>query len=377
MVIALICDDSLNGLGIARSLQHAGAQLVVVARPESVLGNSKLVDRVLEISDLDAAPEAIEDFLRESSPSRVVPFPGSDRMLSTLASLAEEYPHMSFPDDPLDVSRFSSKVEQHRAADQAGLTTPNWSHFQPGEPPIFSHLPAVVRPADRSERPDVRAPLKVEFCRTQAELSSSVEKLSAAGFSSIVTSEVEGEEQNLFTYGGYAFQGDVKAEFVGRKLWHTYPTRVAAVAESVDDQAVRDYGRSFMKQTGLSGLFQVEVKRDERDGELYLIEMNQRNWLWGELASTCGVNLPKAKLWEEGADCKLERPSDQQTGPQTDGIFVNEYGVLSNIWGYRSMAPLMFVMRSVFSSKQMNFALLRRRDLGPMISGVRSVGRGR
>lgn len=36
------------------------------------------------------------------------------------------------------------------------------------------------------------------------------------------------------------------------------------------------------------------MKRDDRDGRDYLIEVNPRSWLWVALATSCGVNLPHA-----------------------------------------------------------------------------------
>jgi len=157
--------------------------------------------------------------------------------------------------------------------------------------------------------------------------------------------------------------------FVGRKLWYTYPSRVAAVAETTHDPAVAAEGEKFVRAAGVSGLFQVELKRSDRDGRLYLIEMNQRNWLWGELASACGANLPLIKFdIESGSEV-----GDDALSPMSSGIFVNEYGVLTNIWGYKSLRPLWFVARAVVSRANVSFALLRRDDLGPARSAIGSL----
>ena len=38
----------------------------------------------------------------------------------------------------------------------------------------------------------------------------------------------------------------------------------------------------------------MEVKRDPRDGRDHLIEVNPRSWLWIDLATRCGVDIPLA-----------------------------------------------------------------------------------
>ena len=51
------------------------------------------------------------------------------------------------------------------------------------------------------------------------------------------------------------------------------------------------------------------MKRDDRDGRDYLIEVNPRSWLWVGLATSCGVNLPYA-CWLDA----VGRPRTWPTG---------------------------------------------------------------
>lgn len=147
---SLICDDSINGLGIARSLSTAPCTVAALARPDSVLSASRWVDKVIPIGSLEDAKEAISEFLRHVYPEYVVPFPGSDRMLLALAEVAPAHSNLSFPDEPERVRAFASKVTQYELADEAGVRAPEWSHYKAGDtlsPP--SSFPLVVRPANR------------------------------------------------------------------------------------------------------------------------------------------------------------------------------------------------------------------------------------
>jgi len=374
--LALVCDDSINGLGIVRSLATEPAiEIVALARQGSITSASQLVSRVLHYEDPDHAATALSLFLAEVAPRKVVPFPGSDRMLLTLSAASTEHANLIFLDSPEEVSNLFSKVNQYEIADSIGLATPPWYHHRPGDTPRpFDNVVKAVRPADRLEQVGVRSPIKMAKCDTKSSLDDSLALLSNAGFSSLVSDFVDGPETNLFTYGGYVRRGEVVADFVGRKLWHTYPTRVAAVAESTQDREVQEQGRRFVEAVGLSGLFQVELKRSSNDGELYLIEMNQRNWLWGQLATACGSNLPVAKY-----KCEAENVYPSADADRRHGVYINEYGVISNIWGYKTLRPLLFAARTLVSRRKTTMALFSRRDVRPVWSAIRSAlpsGRG-
>ena len=54
-------------------------------------------------------------------------------------------------------------------------------------------------------------------------------------------------------------------------------------------------GKRFLESIGYRGIGSAEFKRDERDGELKLIELNPRYWQQAALAERCGVNFPLAQ----------------------------------------------------------------------------------
>ena len=53
-----------------------------------------------------------------------------------------------------------------------------------------------------------------------------------------------------------------------------------------------EIGTRFLKAIDYYGLSELEIKKDCRDGEFKLIEMNARTWLWHSLAIRCGVDFP-------------------------------------------------------------------------------------
>ena len=66
----------------------------------------------------------------------------------------------------------------------------------------------------------------------------------------------------------------------------------AALAESIDNPEVAGLGLQYCLGVGFRGVAMVEFKKDDRDGEFKLIELNPRLWSHTNLAIDCGADLP-------------------------------------------------------------------------------------
>ena len=63
-------------------------------------------------------------------------------------------------------------------------------------------------------------------------------------------------------------------------------------AESVALEEVGGIGRSIFDRVGYRGMGHVDLKRDARDGRLYLFELNPRFSVWTGLDIACGIDFP-------------------------------------------------------------------------------------
>jgi predicted ATP-grasp superfamily ATP-dependent carboligase len=63
-------------------------------------------------------------------------------------------------------------------------------------------------------------------------------------------------------------------------------------AESMFIPELEKYGSLLLNEIGYYGLSEVEFKKDPRDGQYKLLEINARTWLWHSLAIRCGVDFP-------------------------------------------------------------------------------------
>jgi predicted ATP-grasp superfamily ATP-dependent carboligase len=106
---------------------------------------------------------------------------------------------------------------------------------------------------------------------------------------------IPGGDDELYSLGSYlAADGEPLGIFSGRKLRQTPPgVGTCRVGEAVWVEEVVDQGLKLLRELEFHGLSQVEFKRDPRNGEFKLMEVNPRLWQWHSLAAACGVDLPR------------------------------------------------------------------------------------
>lgn len=87
--------------------------------------------------------------------------------------------------------------------------------------------------------------------------------------------------------------GVCKRIFMHRRI-REYPASggVSCCAESFYDAKLKDHGIRLLDSLGWHGLAMVEFRRDERDGEFKLMEINPRFWGSLDLAIAAGVDFP-------------------------------------------------------------------------------------
>jgi len=106
---------------------------------------------------------------------------------------------------------------------------------------------------------------------------------------------VPGDDSNLWSFHGVADEnGMLLAWFVGRKL-RTFPslTGMSTYLELAHDDEIARVGHYTVSQLKLKGAFKIDIKKDERDGKGYLLEINARYNLWHHMAARNGLNLPQ------------------------------------------------------------------------------------
>jgi predicted ATP-grasp superfamily ATP-dependent carboligase len=129
---------------------------------------------------------------------------------------------------------------------------------------------------------------------TRSDLLSWYDRLATVDPRLIVQTMVIGPDENHIEYHGFIDrEGEIRAEFVGRKL-RLAPAHYGSgsYVESIHAEDALQVGRSVLRGIGYQGMANLDLKRDQRDGRLYLFEINPRFSVWTALDVACGVDFP-------------------------------------------------------------------------------------
>jgi len=114
----------------------------------------------------------------------------------------------------------------------------------------------------------------------------------------IVQELVPGGGESQFSYAALCKDGLPLASIVARRT-RQYPMdfgQFSTYVETVDEPQVIEPSVRLLKALRFTGLVEVEFKKDPRDGQCKVIDVNPRVWGWHTLSRRCGVDFPHL-LW--------------------------------------------------------------------------------
>ena len=290
-----------NGLAIIRGLGAKGIQSVALSSHRAAFGFKSRHSVAALCPDPQQEPQRLVEFLCDLGAclsQRGVLFLTDDTYLSVVSKnqpLLEK--HFDFPFSPWSTLHLlMDKKRQIETAMSLGIAVPRTifvSELQSGE------LEAAL---DEMEYPAI---LKGQFGKAFStsvgrqvlvvqSAREAIEKLEKTiECDSILQEIIPGRDDCLYTVGSYlASDGTPVGVFTGRKLRQRprdFGTSRAAEALFLPELA--QCAIRLLRSFGYHGVSQVEFKKDPRNGQYKLIEINARYWMWHSLATACGVNL--------------------------------------------------------------------------------------
>lgn len=293
-----------TGVGVIRSLGREGIPVVGLDSNPVMPGfNSRYCKAILS-PDPVHQPEALLNFLMKEGKRLGKPailMPASDAYVMFISRYREELcKHFLFvlpPDTVLDA--LVNKRCQYGLAEKIGIPLAKTTY-----PELLAEVnqikndleyPVFIKPYLGHLWREVYGSAHKGFKVNSAqELVRRYEEIFGFGMQAMVQSVIEGPDSNLYEVSFYiGKRGDMQAVFTHRKI-HQYPPHfgVCTCAESVFYPELADLGLKLMHGFGYRGVSSTEFKRDDRDGQLKLIELNPRFAQQNILAADCGVNFP-------------------------------------------------------------------------------------
>jgi predicted ATP-grasp superfamily ATP-dependent carboligase len=275
--------DCITGLQTARLLRARGVPVHGVAsNARHFAARTNACQSVVEAST--SGPELIPALLELAGrlDTRAVLYPCTDPSVLTISAqrrkLESDY-FVALPEHNI-VEMLMSKPSMVRHASEQGYRVPAsldlFSRADLEQALDTLRFPCVLKPALKDARWFANTRSKAFRVESKEELRARYEECASFSRHLVVQEWIEGPESALFSCNCYfGSNGEPLVSFVARKI-RQWPPETGTSAFGIECRAdeVRSETLRLFRGVGFHGLGYVEMKRDSRTGEYFLIEPN-------------------------------------------------------------------------------------------------------
>jgi len=297
---AIVIGGDYRGLGIVRSLGRHGIPVWVLYDEHRLAGRSRYAKERAVWPD--GSDEMHTRYLQYLCATYHLEgwalFPTADETAAYVARQhAELAEYFTLTTAPWEQLRWAyDKRLSNELADSLGISHPHtWRPADRAEVATLDVIfPAILKPAYKTTLNQFTM-AKAWPVNSEAELIEKYDE--ACTFTepeSIMVQEIiPGGGETQLSFAALADCGQVIASITARRT-RQYPMdfgRASTFVETVEDDEVAEEGRRLIAAAHLTGLVEVEFKRDPRSGRLQLLDINPRIWGWHTLGERAGVDF--------------------------------------------------------------------------------------
>lgn len=297
---AIVVGSGIGALGAIRLLARARIPSYSLHVKPAAEARSRWFRTLPGVTEtLASAPLAT--LLERTSLTRGVLIPCSDALVGEIAelpaALAQRFPSSVSP--PAVVTQLTNKAKFAQLLARVGVPRPltlvlkDALELKQLNGVAFEQL--FLKPEDSTSFMS-RYGVKGVRVRTLADARTQFERVHADQQPVVVQEYVPGPASNHYLIDGFAAAGgEIRALFARRRL-RMHPADfgdsscMVSVPLSEVEAAVAAL-RQILSAIGYRGIFSAEFKRDSRDGQFKILEVNARVWIYVEFAGRCGVDV--------------------------------------------------------------------------------------
>ena len=299
-----------TGLAVARSLGRSGVHVVAVGHHPCWASASKYVSEFLICPHPVTEEAAFCEFLLRrlgGRPFKPVLMVTADEFLVAIsrnrALLADSF-LIGIPEERL-LERIVDKYTQTRLAEGCGVATP--ATYCPGadddvdELSARLHFPVIVKGRYVAQwRRILGTAAKAFVAKDARDLAHVLGRVWSLGVEPIVQEVISGPDANHYKVCVYvAPDGQLRLCFGLQKIRQNPPRLgVGSAVRSLAWPQLLATGRALFEGLKYTGVGSAELKLDDRDGRLKLIEINPRYWQQSWLATRCRMDFPVTEYRE-------------------------------------------------------------------------------
>jgi D-aspartate ligase len=299
----VVLGGDYQGLGIVRSLGRRGIPVWVVDDELSVARFSRYTTRFLRVSDLRHERSIIETVLETGSRFGLegwLLYATRDEIVAALSRAQGQLrSFFRVPTPPWETVQYADdKRLTYQLAARLEIPTPRT--WYPTSRAELDEIDAdgaalVVKPAIK-EHFIYATKVKGWFARDHRQLRDRFRQAATIlpKGEVMVQEFIPGDGAHQFSFCAFFKDGrSVGRMTVCRRRQRPSDLgRSSTFVETMDVPGIDEYSEQFLRQIDYYGLVELEYKRDERDGQYKLLDVNARTWGYHSIGPRAGVDFP-------------------------------------------------------------------------------------
>jgi D-aspartate ligase len=321
---AVVIGGDYQGLGIARSLGRRGIQVCIVDDELSIARASRYTDRTIRVPDLREEGPTLDALAMARARFGLdgwVLYPTRDETVAILAKNRRDLADRFRVPTPgwSTVWPCWDKRETYRLAEQLAIPAPRT--WVPRDEADLAEIdvdgPLVIKPAIKEHffyqtgakawRADTRQRLTDAF-RQAVEIDGPGQIL--------VQEMIPGGGKEQYSYCAFVKEGRAVASMTVRRR-RQHPSdfgRASTFVETLELPELVRPSLRFLAAIDFYGLVEIEYKRDPRDGQCKLLDVNARTWGYHSLGPAAGVDFPYLLFRDQVGDTAPSAPVTARPG---------------------------------------------------------------
>jgi len=298
---AVMIGGGPTALPVTQSLGRLGIATHALGGREDPVRDSRYCCSYAELEEGPGFQQAALESLSCSDESGVI-MPASDDAVELVArnrKILEDAGYYVYRADDAVTLAMLDKEQTYALADRIRIPAPRYMRLTSADDAAAAErafsFPCCLKPLKSHEfKRRLGATGKVMIAHDRGELERLISLTVAHGVDMLAIEVIPGSDDQIYGYCTYIDQdGRPLFHFVERKL-RQEPIRFGNGSYRIAEwhpQAAQ-LGLRFCQEAGLRGVAHIEFRKDARDGELKLMECNNRFDLCTQLICSAGVTLP-------------------------------------------------------------------------------------
>lgn len=299
---ALVVGGDHPGLGVVRSLGRRGVPVWVIDDQFCISRFSRYSRRVIRVNDIldeRKTVDAVLEIGRKFNLHQWVLIATRDETVAAFSKYRDELAEIfSLTTGVWDSIQWAwNKKRTYELAEALGIPCPRTFNLKSADElaSLHSHLPLAIKPAIKENffyatgakawRADTPQQLSDLYIRAARQIRP--EEI-------LIQEIIPGDGKEQYSWCAFVQGGRPHSTLTARRA-RQHPRefgRAATYVETVDAPEIEEPAERFVRAINYHGLVEIEFKRDTRDGQYKLLDVNVRAWGFHSIGSGCGVDFP-------------------------------------------------------------------------------------